>query len=32
MALLQRLGLGAHLEHKPSQLSGGQQRVSIAAR
>ncbi|WP_026144837.1 MacB family efflux pump subunit [Pseudomonas asplenii] len=29
--LLERLGLAAHLEHRPSQLSGGQQqRVSIA--
>lgn len=29
--LLQRLGMGAHLAHRPSQLSGGQQqRVAIA--
>ncbi|WP_419736069.1 MacB family efflux pump subunit [Pseudomonas sp. COR18] len=29
--LLERLGLAAHLEHRPNQLSGGQQqRVSIA--
>ena len=29
--LLTRLGLGGHLEHRPSQMSGGQQqRVSIA--
>jgi putative ABC transport system ATP-binding protein len=28
--LLERVGLGERLHHKPAQLSGGQQRVSIA--